>query len=88
MYSTFILSYLHISISFYAPPPIMPSSSGSSISPFTEDLKDDSSSIIDLKADINEDVDFPPVDGGPRAWAFLFGAFMVEGLLHGKSSFV
>ena len=26
----------------------------------------------------------PPVDGGRRAWIFLFGGFMVEGLLYGK----
>jgi hypothetical protein len=28
----------------------------------------------------------PPVDRGQRAWALIFGAFMIEGLLYGKTS--
>jgi len=30
------------------------------------------------------DVDLPPIDGGRRAWLFMVGAFMVEGLMWGK----
>ena len=31
-----------------------------------------------------ENVDLPPIDGGRRAWLFMVGAFMVEGLMWGK----
>jgi hypothetical protein len=66
----------------------MPSLSASSISHFTEDLKNvccSTSSIVDLETVVKEDTILPPVDGGRRAWTFLFGAFMIEGLLYGKS---
>ena len=32
----------------------------------------------------NEDTILPPVDGGQQAWAFMLGAFMIEGLMWGK----
>jgi hypothetical protein len=41
-------------------------------------------SIINIKE--IEELALPPVDCGRRAWAFLIGAFMIEGLLYGKAS--
>ena len=32
----------------------------------------------------DEDTILPPVDGGRQAWAFMIGAFMIEGLMWGK----
>jgi hypothetical protein len=32
----------------------------------------------------DEDTILPPVDGGQQAWAFMLGAFMIEGLMWGK----
>lgn len=32
----------------------------------------------------DEDTILPPVDCGQRAWAFMLGAFMIEGLMWGK----
>jgi hypothetical protein len=32
-----------------------------------------------------EDPELPPVDGGRKAWLFMVGAFMIEGILWGKS---
>jgi hypothetical protein len=45
-------------------------------------------SPMDSIVDINEieELGLPAVDRGRRAWAFLFGAFMIEGLLYGKAS--
>lgn len=44
-------------------------------------ITDDSAgSMVDFK---KEDEALPPIDRGRRAWLFLFGAFMIEGLLYG-----
>lgn len=32
----------------------------------------------------DEDAILPPVDSGQQAWAFMLGAFMIEGLMWGK----
>jgi hypothetical protein len=34
-----------------------------------------------------EDPGLPPIDGGRRAWLFMIGAFMIEGLLWGTFTF-
>ena len=36
---------------------------------------------------IDKDVILPSVDGGRQAWAFMLGAFMIEGLMWGKNHF-
>jgi hypothetical protein len=54
--------------------------------------KDYSISIAELNSTDLKDADIekldvlelPPIDGGRRAWSFLIGAFMIEGLLYGQ----
>lgn len=45
-------------------------------------ISEDGSGILDIKEEEVELV-LPPVDGGRKAWLFLFGAFMIEGILYG-----
>ena len=40
--------------------------------------------FTDYIKNIDKDVILPPVDGGRQAWAFMLGAFMIEGLMWGK----
>ena len=42
-------------------------------------------SAVDRRRNVSVDLNLPPVDGGRRAWLFMLGAFMVEGLLWGLS---
>ena len=43
-----------------------------------------SENSTDYVENIDKDVILPPVDGGRQAWAFMLGAFMIEGLMWGK----
>ena len=42
------------------------------------------SNHTELITNANEDAILSPVDGSPQAWAFMIGAFMIEGLMWGK----
>jgi hypothetical protein len=48
--------------------------------------KDEISSIEVSEFDSGEKLQsqLPPIDRGRRAWSFLIGAFMIEGLLYGQ----
>ena len=43
-----------------------------------------SENSTDYVKNIDKDVTLPSVDGGRQAWAFMLGAFMIEGLMWGK----
>jgi hypothetical protein len=43
-----------------------------------------SENSIEYVENIDKDVILPSVDGGRQAWAFMLGAFMIEGLMWGK----
>jgi hypothetical protein len=46
-----------------------------------------SENTIGYVENIDKDDVLPPVDGGRQAWAFMLGAFMIEGLMWGKYYF-
>jgi hypothetical protein len=46
--------------------------------------REHSENSIEYVENIDKDVILPSVDGGRQAWAFMLGAFMIEGLMWGK----
>jgi hypothetical protein len=49
-----------------------------------DSLREHSENSTEYVENIDKDVILPSVDGGRQAWAFMLGAFMIEGLMWGK----
>jgi hypothetical protein len=49
--------------------------------------REHSENSIEYVESIDKDIILPSVDGGRQAWAFMLGAFMIEGLMWGKYYF-
>jgi hypothetical protein len=52
-----------------------------------DSLREHSEDSREHVENIDKDYILPSVDGGRQAWAFMLGAFMIEGLMWGKYYF-